>query len=355
MSTVLHINSEIKNPASIKCVVWDLDGTLWSGTLLEGDMIKFDQRTLKIIEELDRRGILHCIASRNSQEHVLDHLERLGIRKYFLVLEIHWGSKAESLKRIAQTLNLGFEAFLFIDDNPAERAEVQFHHPEVFVLDAAEIPQLTTMPELMPRFVTPESASRRAMYQADLRRQKAQEDWSGPSEQFLATLNMNFQVRLATVDDLHRAEELVLRTNQLNSTGRTYSYDQIKEMLGDPSMRVLVCELDDVFGGYGTIGLSLLSIRDRAWHISLLLMSCRVASRGLGSLLLDIIIDAARRAEAILTADFVKTNRNRLMEVAYRFAGFRPSNEVDELRLERATDVKLPTHVLLNIRPEVFH
>ena len=109
----------------IKCVVWDLDNTLWSGTLLEGDEVHLRDGVREIIHALDARGILHSIASRNHAESALARLRELDLEEYFLYPQINWGSKAASIRTIAESLNIGLDSICFIDDQPFELAEVQ--------------------------------------------------------------------------------------------------------------------------------------------------------------------------------------------------------------------------------------
>ena len=114
----------------IKCVVWDLDETIWDGTLLESPSVALKPRVKEIIQTLDSRGILHSISSRNSHEVAMRKLDELGLGGYFLHPQITWNAKSASLARISQKLNIAFDALLFIDDQPFERDEVRHHHPD---------------------------------------------------------------------------------------------------------------------------------------------------------------------------------------------------------------------------------
>jgi FkbH-like protein len=319
-----------------KCVVWDLDGTVWEGVLLEGGAKNLRPGMLDAIRGLDERGILQAIASRNEHADAMARLDALGLAGYFLYPQIHWGSKVGSIQAIAKALNIGLDSFAFIDDQAFERAEVIHHLPEVRCYDADVVPSLLSLPELMPPFITEESAQRRHMYRADAVRNTEEADFGGSSEEFLATLNMRFSIRQAALDDLQRAEELTVRTNQLNSTGLPFSYDELAALVEDPSALLWVASLQDRLGSYGTIGLCLVDKKAELWTIRLLLMSCRVMSRGVGTLLLHHAMRAARAAGVALQADFRHTGRNRQMFITYKFGGFRaagPSNEAGQIKL----------------------
>jgi FkbH-like protein len=307
---------------TVKCLVWDLDDTLWEGTLLEGGAAALRPGVEKTIRELDRRGILFSIASRNLREDALARLETLGLAEYFLYPRIGFGAKSESLENIAKALNLGLDSFAFIDDQPFERDEVRSAHPEVRVYDAGEAAALPGLAEFTPRFVNQDSARRRALYQADRLRREEEESFSGPRESFLQGLGMRFSIGPVGPGDLERAVDLTERTNQLNATGLTFDHDELDAMRQDPKYLLHISALEDKYGSYGRIGLSLVEKSETCWAIKLLLMSCRVMNRGVGSVQLNYLIREALAAGKALRADFVETPRNRMMYVTYKFAGF---------------------------------
>jgi FkbH-like protein len=306
----------------VKCLVWDLDNTLWQGILLENDDVVPRPEAVRAIRTLDERGILNSVASRNDPDLGLAKLRELGLAEYFLCPQFGWGAKSESISTIAKRLNLGVDSLAFIDDDPFELAEVVFSLPEVRCLEASVLHELTERPEFSPEFVTSDAASRRLMYLADQTRQAAEEADSGPKEEFLAGLGMRFTIREAGVDDLRRVEELTARTNQLNTTGRTYSYEELDAFRRSDRNLLLTTELEDQFGPYGTIGLALVEQESPVWTVRLLLMSCRVASRGVGSVLMSHLKRRAAAAGVRLHADFRPTDRNRMMFVAYKFNRF---------------------------------
>ena len=317
----------------VKCVVWDLDNTLWSGTLSEGDDVTLRPGVLGALELLDARGILQSVASKNDYDFAWPKLQALGVDHFFLYPQIHWNSKAESIQQIQKDLNIGFDTFAFLDDQPFEREEVSFHLPEVRSFEPENLGELFQDDVFIPRFMTDDSRRRRAMYQSDALRKTEEAAFKGPNEAFLTTLEMRFTVRPAEEADLQRAEELTVRTNQLNTTGQTYSYEELAAILASPDHQLLVAELVDRFGSYGTIGLVLLKCEPEAWTIELLLMSCRVMSRGVGGALITFLQNEALARKVRLRARFRPTDRNRMMYVTYKFAGFHelPDGEPDLL------------------------
>jgi FkbH-like protein len=328
---------------TIKCVVWDLDHTLWNGVLAE-ESVTLKAEAPQVVETLDGRGILQSVASHNDHEPAMAQLESFGLADYFLVPQINWGPKSASVQAIAERLNVGLDTFAFVDDQPYEREEVGFAHPEVLRLDGATaLMNLLDLPRMTPSVVTEDSRRRRLMYGEDFARRAEEESFEGPAEAFLATLDMRLGIAPAAEQDLRRAEELTERTHQLNSTGTTYSYDELDRLRRSPEYLLLVADLEDRFGPYGRIGLALVERRPECWLLKLLIVSCRVMTRGVGAVLLQDLMRRARDAGVRLQAEFRDTGRNRVMNVTYRFAGFRP--------VEETGDVVILEHDLRRIPP----
>lgn len=310
------------NPVLIKCLVWDLDNTLWQGTLLEDGEVMLSDEIRFVITALDSRGILQSVASKNDFEPAWKRLEELGVAEYFVHPQIGWGRKSDSVKEIADQLNFALKTIAFIDDLPAERAEVEFRHAEVRCYDAVRATELPGLPEFSPAVVTDDARRRRQMYQASFRRDAERESFSGPDEEFLRSLDLVTTIKRAEEDDLARVEELTLRTSQMNATGVHYSDAGLRLLLSDPDHEVLTVAMADRFGPHGSVGIMLLEYHPEVWHLKLLATSCRVVSFGAGTVILNWLVDQAAQAGAHLAADFRCTDRNRMMDIAYRFAGF---------------------------------
>jgi len=313
---------DIKFNKEVKCIVWDLDNTIWDGILSESNDVKLKTQIADVLKEFDQRGILHSIASRNNFDDAISKLKEFEIDQYFLYPEIHWNSKSESIKNIKQNLNIGIDTIVFIDDQVFEREEVASCYPEVETIDALEYLEILTKKRFNPRFITKDSKRRRLMYLEEMDRNVKEEEYQGPKEEFLKTLNMEFVISEAQEEDLQRAEELTVRTNQLNATGRTYDYEELKSFMNSDDHKLYICELTDKYGSYGKIGLALVEINQDYWHLKLLLMSCRILSRSVGSVLLTYIIKQTKNENKILRADFKQTDRNRMMYITYRFSNF---------------------------------
>jgi FkbH-like protein len=312
---------------AIKVVVWDLDHTIWDGVLLEDEAVVVTPHVVEIIEELDRRGILQSICSKNDPTTALARLRAAGIADYFLYPQIGWGAKSAAVSQIAANINVGLDTVAFIDDQPFERAEVAHSLPAVLCIDAVDVANLLDREEFTPRFITDDSRNRRLMYLSDIERNAVEAGFEGPKEEFLATLGLELTLAAATEGDLQRAEELTRRTHQLNTTGYTYDYDELKAFIVSPDHELLIASLKDRFGTYGKIGLCLIERSADYWTVKLLLMSCRVMSRGVGSIMMSYVVGRARDAAVTLRAEFIRTEKNRLMYVTYRLGNFNPLTE----------------------------
>ncbi|TKI55062.1 HAD-IIIC family phosphatase [Brevibacillus antibioticus] len=336
----------------IKCLVWDLDHTLWHGVLLEDDNVKLRENVVNVIKTLDSRGILQSIASKNEYGQVMEKLQELGLTEYFLYPQIDWNPKSQSLKAISDALNINLDTIAFIDDQPYELEEVAFTYPEVLTINADRLNEILEMKTFTPTFNTEDSKQRRFMYLSDLQRKVAEEEYMGPQESFLASLNMVLSIVPASAEDLQRAEELTVRTNQLNTTGYTYSYEELEGFLRSSQHKLFVASLDDKFGTYGKIGLVLIEITENVWNLKLLLMSCRVMSRGVGSIMLNYIMQLAQKNNVRLLAEFIRNDRNRMMYITLKMAGFREvanegNKEVLEAGLSRSPS--FPDYVKIHV------
>jgi len=317
----------------VKCLVWDLDNTLWDGVLLEGDPVRLKSSVCEVLATLDGRGILHSVASKNDHASAMGKLAEFGLAGYFLYPQINWNAKSASLRSISESLNIGIDTLALVDDDPAEREEVRFTYPEVFCIDAAHLDGMPAMPELNPRFITKDSKKRREMYLEDMARRKEEEVFVGTKEDFLRTLDMVMTISEASEEDMKRAEELTVRTHQLNTTGYTYSYDELDHFRKSDQHKLLLATLEDRFGAYGKIGLALVETKEDMWTIKLLLMSCRVMSRGVGSIMINHIRNQARECDVRLCAEMISNERNRMMYMAFKFAHFKERKKTKGLVL----------------------
>lgn len=319
----------------IKLVVWDLDNTLWQGTLSEGDDVRLTPGIQKIVDTLDKRGILQSVSSKNNFDDAYKKLKQFQLDHYFLYAKINWNAKSKNISEIIRQINISPDTVAVVDDQAFELDEIRFSLPEVTLIDAADIGNILQMDCMNPTFITEDSAIRRKMYQSDIKRRMDEQKYLGTQEEFLETLGMKMRIIEAKEEDLKRAEELTVRTHQLNSTGYTYSHEELKRFIYDDEYRLWIVDLKDIYGTYGKIGLVLLHCEKSKWTLKLLLTSCRVMNRGIGTTILEMIINKALENRKELLAEFVLTDRNRIMFVTYSMLGFQVIEQHGTVQLLR--------------------
>lgn len=261
----------------IKCVVFDLDNTLWTGVIGDdgADGVVVRQEALDFIHALDKRGIICAVASKNEAGIALDKISALGLSEFLLFPEINWGPKSQSIKRIAEAMNVSLNTFAFVDDNAFERREVQAGLPMVRVFPEHGLSRLLSLHDFdVP--VTEQAAKRRLSYLAESKRARNRSSQSDGADAFLRSCNMKLTV---LNPELHadRCLEMIDRTNQFNISGKRYSKAEFDILL--KSDFHWAWSVQDDYGDYGIVGYLRAEQQSDAWVIKDFVMSCRVAQK----------------------------------------------------------------------------
>ncbi|MET8976259.1 HAD-IIIC family phosphatase [Streptomyces sp. NPDC004539] len=329
----------------VKCVVWDLDGTLWDDVAVEtatDELPTPRPEMLTAIDTLAEHGVLSSVASRSAPT-VLDRMASSlpALHDRFLSPQVSWQDKSEALRRISEELGIATDSLLLVDDSPYERAEVEALLPGVSTLTPEEVPLL--LAEFEGREVTPESRARVDRYRTEAVRRAEGDRFEGSREEFLTWCDMRLTIGPATPDDIPRALELAARTHRLNSSGLTP--DTLRELLADEKAHTLhTARMSDRFGDYGVIGTALV---DRSapdtWSVPLLALSCRVAGRGAAAAFLFRLM-ARARADGVqrFSVTLRPTDANLEMRVLLRQAGLRRTGDTDPPVLGRSLTGDLP-------------
>ena len=326
----------------VKCVVWDLDNTLLSGTWLEAaDPPAADPAMLAALAELHRRGILASVASRNPAELGAALPGLAAWPAPFLAAQYGWGRKSDAVRRVAGELNLGLEALAFVDDDPYERAEVALALPPVLVLSPEDVPDALGWPELRPPVVTAEARARAASYAQARARQQAARDSGQSTSDFLRWCRTELSIGPATAADLPRLRELSARTHQFNSVRREVTEAELRGWLESAGHRVTVLRLRDRFGDDGLVGAAVVHCGPGPeWTVELLMMSCRAMGRGVIEALLAWLCRSAEAESLAVPARL--DERNVPLRLALVAAGFRAAESDGVTRFRRALGGALP-------------
>lgn len=324
-----------------KCLVLDLDGTLWGGVLGEegmegvvlsdtypGNCFKEFQRALL---QLTHRGVLLAINSKNHAEDALAmiraHPDMVLREEHFSAIRINWNDKAENVRDIARELNLSVEALVFMDNSPVECEWVRRACPEVLVIQLPDQPHhyrsvlegLSCFEQLT---VTAEDRARGAMYREQAQRRQF-ESRAATLEDFYASLQMQGRLLRNERATIARVAQMTQKTNQFNLTTRRYTEPEIARFMEDGSVYAL--QIKDRFGDHGIVAAAITvpTADGAAWTIDSFLMSCRVIMRTIEDTLLAQIAEEARSAGiASLAGIYRPSPRNGLVKEFYPTHGF---------------------------------
>ena len=310
--------------AKVKCVVWDLDNTLWDGTLVETEdplTLTLNSGIREVIEELDQRGIIQSVASKNDYEPAMAVLERLGVAEYFLYPQISWGPKSGAVEQIAKSLNIGIDTLALIDDTAFERQQVRSVWPQVRTYDVTEIESLLDLPGFdVP--ATAESRSRRAMYRAEEQRNTLMKAEHTDIVEFLRKCNLKMHLfSPVTEEEKLRCYELIVRTNQLNMSGKKYTPEKFEEVLARPDHQNFAFSCADDFGEYGIVGFGQYRVEGEVLVFTEFAMSCRVAGKFVESALFTRLLESKNCKSGSFTVQ--KTKKNILLRNTLECVGFK--------------------------------
>lgn len=326
---------------STKCIVLDLDNTLWGGVLGEDgpsgialgpqwpgcEFVDFQRELL----DLQRQGILLTVASKNNEAEVLDllrtHPAMLIREEHLAAHRINWDDKATSIRALAQELNIGLDHMLLIDDSPHERAWVrgripQLRVPEVPADSARYAEWVGSLPSLIVLQHTAEDAQRTRQYQ-ESRSRDAYRGSVESLEDFLRGLELKVEIAPVSDDTIARVVQLLAKTNQFNLTTRRHDEPTLRRRVGAGEWRVYTMRVADRFGDFGLTGVAIAVPGEGAWHLDSFLMSCRVIGKSVETALLARVAADARAAGAAeLCAEFIDSGRNQVAAQFLAHHGF---------------------------------
>jgi FkbH-like protein len=315
-----------------KCVILDLDNTLWGGIIgddgLENIQIgslgigKAFTRFQKWLKELKNRGIILAVCTKNedsiAKSPFLNHPEMVLKLEDIAIFVANWNSKADNINQIQQILNIGFDSMVFIDDNPAEREIVRTHLPLVCV------PELPVDPSNYLPFLISENLfeivnysdndlERTKQYQEEAKRVELSKSITNMDD-YLVSLDMSAKIGQFKDIDIERIVQLTQRSNQFNLCTIRYTNVEILSIMVNPNFLTVSVEVADKFGNYGLIGLVIIEIIGTKAIIDTWIMSCRVLKRTVEHTVMNYVVESLLKLNIqTLNGQYIPTEKNMLV------------------------------------------
>ncbi|MGD2095683.1 MAG: hypothetical protein PVH77_11800, partial [Phycisphaerales bacterium] len=274
--------------------------TMWNGVIrdvgVENIKVRPDQERFNwgVLAILHARGILIGVISKNDQylepdikAFIKPHL----VDTKFVCFKLNWKDKWENLLEVQQQLNIGLDSIAFIDDSCFEREQMKAMLPDVRVYDQYIFERLLYLPEFQPEFITTESRSRTDFYIQENERKEFQSTLT--REEFLRQCQFKINVERMQPYQVDRVTELIQRTNQLNTSIKRYTKNQIIFYSQNKNCDIFTASVSDKFGDYGLVGVCIGFHKNNIYEIDTLLFSCRVMSKGVEDYMLTSVLNYA--------------------------------------------------------------
>lgn len=332
---------------SKKCIVLDLDNTLWGGIVGEdgfngirlgleppGNAYLEFQRVLL---SLYQRGIILAINSKNNYDDALkvikDHPYMILREEHFASMKINWNDKVSNMEEIANELNIGTDSMVFFDDDPVNREYMRLNMPQILTVDLPQDPSqyaqtIKKMNEFSVLNITNEDAQRGKMYLEQRKRNDLEK--SAPDlESFLTNLDLKLLIKNANEFTIPRISQLTLKTNQFNLTTKRYQESDIKKFSEDDKYLVGCVQVEDKFGDNGITGVFIVHKENpKEWFIDTFLLSCRVMGREVEKGMLGHIINKAKQnGVELIKAKFIPSQKNKPIEDFLPNCGFQKDGD----------------------------
>ncbi len=353
-----------------KCIVLDLDNTLWGGIIGEDGFngIKLNNSHpgiqfvdfQKVLLKLNKRGILLAINSKNNYDDAIDVIKKhpfMVLREEnFASIMINWDNKAKNILKIAEDIGIGLDTLVFIDDNPVERDLIKNSLPEVLVVDLPKSSSLykKTLEDLNifnTLSVTTEDKDRAQMYNIRKKRKELERSFDN-IDKYLESLEIRIKIEEINDFSLPRISNLIMKTNQFNLTTKRYSKKEIIEFSKKNNYKIYSLSVKDKFGDEGIVGVVIIEIINKIGIIDTLLMSCRVIGRKIEDAFLHKVIENGKENGIdIIKGKYINTNKNDLVSNFYKSNGFNLEIENEKgsewiLEISKSI-IKIPKHITL--------
>ncbi|MBL76692.1 MAG: hypothetical protein CL763_07200 [Chloroflexi bacterium] len=349
-----------------KCIVLDLDNTLWGGVIGEDgfDGIELGHTSngkafvefQKELLSLWNQGIVLAINSKNNFDDAIkvirEHPEMILREKNFASIQINWNDKAQNMKQISDEINIGLNSFVFFDDDKLNQERIKQEFSEVLTIDLPEDPSqyapiLKELNDFNVLQRTQEDVARGEMYAQQRERKKFQDSVSNLDE-FLKQLDITVKIKKSNKFLIPRISQLTLKTNQFNLTTKRYQEEEIRNLSKDENYEVGCAQVIDKFGDNGITGAFIINKKENIWILDTFLLSCRIMGRGVeNAILSEILKEAKSKKVDEIKAEFIPTEKNKPAENFLLDFGFEKQDEFWIYKLNN--DVKSPNHLKVEI------
>ncbi len=329
-----------------KCLILDLDNTLWGGVIGDDGLANIEIGDLGIgkafselqwwVKQLKQRGILLAICSKNDEkiakEPFLKHPEMILRLDDIAIFVANWNNKIDNIKHIQSVLNIGFDSMVFIDDNPFERDLVKKHIPELMVPELPEDPAeyvecLSSLNMFETSSYSQSDKNRTQQYQQEEKRKVEEVSFTNIDE-YLLNLRMISSVCEFNEFNIPRVAQLTQRSNQFNLRTIRYTEQDIKRISESDNFMTLVFNLQDKFGDYGLISIIILEKRDNTFFIDTWIMSCRVIKRTVEYFVLNKIMAVSKEYNIQrIVGECIATAKNNLVQPLFQDLGFKKNDD----------------------------
>lgn len=315
-----------------KCIILDLDNTLWGGIIGDDGLENIQIGTLGIgkaftrfqkwIKELKKRGVILAVCSKNedsiARSPFIQHPEMILKLEDIAIFVANWNSKADNINQIQQILNIGFDSMVFVDDNPAEREIVRKHLPTVCVpelpIDPANyLPYLISLNLFETVSFSENDQERTKQYQQEAKRVELSKSITN-MDIYLESLEMSAMIGPFNKMDVERIAQLTQRSNQFNLKTVRYNNADIERIMNDSNFYTVAIQVSDKFGNYGLIGIVIIEIHDDYAIIDSWIMSCRVLKRSVEQTVMNYVVDFLKKRNINkLIGQYIPTEKNKLV------------------------------------------
>ena len=347
-----------------KCIVLDLDNTLWGGIIGEDGFngielghtpngkayVEFQKKLLSLWQQ----GIILAINSKNNFEDAMkvinEHPNMILKEEHFASIQINWNDKALNLKQISNEINIGTDSMVFFDDDKLNQERIKQEFPLVLTVELTKDPSdyvkiLEELKEFDVLSRTEEDNKRGQMY-TQQRKRKEFEETVSDLNQFLDQLNIKVKIEDSNEFLIPRISQLTLKTNQFNLTTKRYQEEDIQKFTLDDNFKIGCANVQDKFGDNGITGVFIIKKNDKVWNLDTFLLSCRVMGRGVENLILSHLLqDAKKNGIKEFIAEFIPTEKNKPSSNFLKENGFIKRENYWVFDLEK--NIEQPKHLEL--------